>query len=152
MVGCQSPAWAPSSFGASPFGRWVPAHSLVDFDFLTKIHWFHLLPFFHNFMHFRHLSKVLFVLTQPVRTKTHQQKCSTPAIRVPRKAPTKSLLKLKLPNIASAIKRQLNYENLFLTSNSQTFLIHFHLSSGHAGDHRVKWESENGKSTKWNLA
>ena len=26
-------AWAPSIFGASPFGRWVVTHSLADFDF-----------------------------------------------------------------------------------------------------------------------
>ena len=30
---CQKQNWAPSNFGASPFGRWVPAHSLADFDF-----------------------------------------------------------------------------------------------------------------------
>ena len=29
----QSHAWAPSIFGASPFGRWVVTHSLADFDF-----------------------------------------------------------------------------------------------------------------------
>jgi len=33
MVGYQSHAWAPSIFGASPFGRWVVTHSLADFDF-----------------------------------------------------------------------------------------------------------------------
>ena len=33
VVGYQSPAWAPSIFGASPFGRWVVTHSLADFDF-----------------------------------------------------------------------------------------------------------------------
>ena len=42
-------------------GKKHHAHPDLARNNLTKIHWFHLLPFFHNFMHFRHLSKVLFV-------------------------------------------------------------------------------------------
>ena len=33
MTGHQSPASAPSMFGASPFGRWVVTQSLADFNF-----------------------------------------------------------------------------------------------------------------------
>jgi len=32
-LGIGGRAWAPSIFGAGPFGRWVITHSLADFDF-----------------------------------------------------------------------------------------------------------------------